>query len=136
MENGLIVVDTDAVIDFFSNAEPSSEVLSRLILRGEVALTSVSAFELYAGVEGNKRLNQIGALLQNVVVLPLDGVEAAMAGRIYTRLKSNGRLIGTPGVLIAGICLAHDLPLFTKNKGHFSRIEGLRLASAEEILKG
>ncbi len=93
MENRLIVIDTDVVIDFFGNVVPAAEVLSELIRRGQAALTSVSVFELYAGIEGKKRLRQIEAFIQHLGVIPLDGIKAAAAGRIYTQLKVRSELI-------------------------------------------
>lgn len=45
-------------------------------------------------------------------------------------------LVATHDILIAGICIANDLPLYTKNTGHFSEIKDLRLLSASEILAG
>ena len=134
MENRLIIVDTDVIIDFFRDISPSADVLSELIPRGIAGLTAISVFELYAGVEGVKRLKQIETLIQELIVLPLNTIEAAMAGRIYTQLKARGKLVGTQDILIAGICIATDLPLYTKNIAHFSQIKGLRLLSASEIL--
>ena len=135
MENRLIVVDTDVIIDFFSNVFPVAQAVSELVSKEEASLTSVSVFELYAGVEGKRRLKQTEALIRNLTILPLDIIEAAMAGKIYTELKSKGHLIGTHDILIAGICLANGLPLYTKNVSHFSKIRDLRLLSTEEILK-
>jgi len=57
-----------------------------------------------------------------------------MAGRIYTQLKARGKLVGTRDILIAGICVVNDRPLYTKNTAHFSQIKDLRLLSANEIL--
>jgi predicted nucleic acid-binding protein len=133
LENRLIVVDTDVIIDFFSGRSPGAEVVLNLISREEAALTSISVFELYAGIEGKRRLSQIETLIRDLTIFPLDVIEAAIAGQIYTQLKSKGRLIGTHDILIAGICLANGLPLYTKNVTHFSKIEGLRIVSKEEI---
>ena len=135
MESQLIVVDTDVIIDFFTNTPPATEVLSELISREEVALASISVFELYSGVEGKRRLSQIERLIQNLVILPLDAIEAATAGKIYTQLKSKGQLVGTHDILIAGICLANGLPLYTRNIAHFSKIEEIQILSAAEILR-
>ena len=135
MENRLIVVDADIIIDFFSGLSPGAEVVLDLISREEAALTSISVFELYAGIEGKRRLSQIETLIRGLPIFPLDVIEAAIAGKIYTQLKSKGRLIGTHDILIAGICLANGLPLYTKNVTHFSKIEDLRVLSEEEILK-
>ena len=43
-------------------------------------------------------------------------------------------MIGTHDILIAAICLANGLPLYTKNVIHFSKIEDLQVLSPEEIL--
>ena len=135
MENELIVVDTDVVIDFFNGVFPGAEVMSKLISGQEVALTSISVFELYAGIEGKRRLSQIETLIQGVTILPLDVIEAVIAGRIYTQLKSKGQLVGTHDILIAATCVANRIPLYTKNVAHFSKIEDILILTNNDILK-
>jgi len=130
----LIVVDTDVIIDFFRDISPAADVFAELISSDKAAMTAISVFELYAGIEGAKRLRQIETLVQEITVLPLNVIEAAMGGRIYTQLKSRGKLIGTHDILIAAICIANDLPLYTKNIAHFSEIKDIRLLSPSEIL--
>jgi tRNA(fMet)-specific endonuclease VapC len=134
LENRLIVVDTDVIIDFFRDISPAADVFSLLVPLEKAAMTAISVFELYAGVEGTKRLKQIETLVQEMTVLPLNTVEAAIAGRIYTQLKSRGKLVGTHDILIAATCVANDLPLYTKNVDHFSEIKDIRLLSPNEIL--
>jgi predicted nucleic acid-binding protein len=134
MENRLIVVDTDVIIDFFRDISPAAGVFSELISSERAAITTISVFELYAGIEGAKRLRQIETLVQEIIILPLNVIEAAMGGRIFTQLKSKGKLIGTQDILIAAICIANDLPLYTKNIAHFSGIKDIRLLSSSEIL--
>jgi len=135
LENELIVVDTDVVIDFFNGISPGAGVMSKLISRQEVALTSISVFELYAGIEGKRRLSQIETLIQGVTILPLDVIEAVIAGKIYTQLKSKGQLVGTHDILIAATCVANTVPLYTKNVAHFSKIEEIQVLSEGDILK-
>jgi predicted nucleic acid-binding protein len=132
--NRLIVVDTDVIIDFFRDISPAANVFAKLISVEKAAMTAISVFELYAGIEGAKRLRQIETLVQELIILPLNTLEAAMAGRIYTQLKSRGKLVGTHDILIAAICVANDLPLYTKNIAHFSEIKDIRLLSPSEIL--
>ena len=57
----------------------------------------------------------------------LDGPAAIFAGEIYARLERTGDRIGVQDALIAGICRRFDLPLATRNVGHFKRVRGLRL---------
>lgn len=134
MEAPLIVVDTDVIIDFFQDISPPAAVFSNLISIGKAAMTVVTVFELFAGIEGAKRLRQIETLVQEIIVLPLNTIEAATGGRIYTHLKTRGKLVGTHDILIAAISIANNLPLYTKNISHFSEIKGIRLLSPDEIL--
>ena len=123
----IIIADTDVVIDFFSGVEPVSTTISELIRRDNLALTSVTLFELYAGIIGKKQLKQIEDLISVILVFPLDKKETETAATIYNELKQTGNLIGYQDILIAGICITHDLPLLTRNTAHFSRISRLRL---------
>jgi tRNA(fMet)-specific endonuclease VapC len=135
LENRLIILDTDVVIDFFTGISPGAEGVLKLISQEEAALTAISVFELYAGIEGKRRLGQIETFIRDLTILPLDVIEAALAGKIYTQLKSKGQLIGTHDILIAAVCLANDLPLYTKNVIHFSKIKDIQILTTEEILK-
>lgn len=134
MENRLIVVDTDVIIDFFRDISPAADVFSKLISLEKAAITAISVFELYAGIEGSKRLRQIETLLQQIITLPLNTIEAAIAGRIYTQLKTRGKLVGTHDIFIAATCIANNLSLYTKNVAHFSEIKDIRLLSPDQIL--
>ena len=42
-------------------------------------------------------------------------------------------MIGLADILSAGICLANDLPLLTRNVEHFNRIEGLKLVTPDGL---
>jgi predicted nucleic acid-binding protein len=134
LENRLIVVDTDVIIDFFRDISPAADVFYELISLEKAAIAAISVFELYARVEGAKRSKQVEALVQEITVLPLHTVDAAIAGRIYTQLKARGKLVGTHDILIAAICVSNDLPIYTKNIAHFSEIKDIRLLSPNEIL--
>ncbi|MFZ2055512.1 MAG: type II toxin-antitoxin system VapC family toxin [Candidatus Aminicenantales bacterium] len=123
------VADTDAVIDFFTDSPPLAQVLAGLLQEGRLAVTAITVFELYAGVRGARRLRLLETLFQRVPVFPLDLVAAAHAGKIYTDLKSEGMTVGNQDILIAGICLANDLPLITRKGAHFAPIKGLVLFS-------
>lgn len=125
----IVIADTDVVIDFFSGFEPVCTTVSELIRQDRLALTSVTLFELYAGIIGKKRLKQIEDLISIIPVFPLDKKEAETGAAIYSELKQAGNLIGNQDILIAGICVTHALPLITRNRRLFSRISALKLFS-------
>jgi tRNA(fMet)-specific endonuclease VapC len=124
---GLIVADTDAVIDFFSGRAPLASAVRALIESGRLAVTAVTVFELYAGITGLKRLQELEKFLDLIPVLPLSAAEGEIAGRLYTRLKSRGITIGNQDLLIAATVLALGLTLLTRNVDHFGAIEGLKI---------
>lgn len=125
----IVIADTDVVIDFFSCADPVASAIADLIQVDRLALTSITVFELYAGITGKKRLSQINELIVNMQVFPLEKKEAETSAKVYNDLKQTGKLIGNQDVLIAGICITHNLPLMTRNIEHFSRISNLKLFS-------
>jgi tRNA(fMet)-specific endonuclease VapC len=127
----IVIADTDVVIDFFSGAEPGASIITNLIQGDRLALTSVTIFELFAGITGEKRLKQIRDLISAIPIFSLGRSEAEVGARIYNELKKGGNLIGNQDILIAGICIAHDIALFSKNTDHFSRISHLRLFSSQ-----
>lgn len=63
--------------------------------------------------------------------LPMLDTEPAIqayAGLCARMMKTPGyREIGQNDLWIAAVCLAHGLPLVSRNKRHFDRIKGLRL---------
>jgi tRNA(fMet)-specific endonuclease VapC len=123
----IIIADTDVIIDFFANEPRFGRYVSELIQKNKLAITSVSVFELYAGVIGKKRLKQIETFVKSVFIFPLSLIEAATAAKIFTELKRRGKLIGNQDILIAGICVANSLPLLTRNTAHFTAIKELKL---------
>lgn len=130
---GLIIADTDIIIDYFADIPPYASAVSRLIERDSLGITSISVFELYAGILGKKRLRQIEDFVKKISIVPLGTIEAAAAGKIFTGLKAKGKLIGNQDILIAGICIVNSLPLLTKNVAHFALLKDLKLISPEEI---
>lgn len=124
----LVVADTDAIIDYFSSSEPTAIAVSRLLRTDSLALTTITVFELYAGVTGKKRIEQIVSLVSLSKVFSFRVEDALAAVGIYNDLKKAGKLIGIQDILVAGVCLARKKSLLTRNKDHFSRISALKLA--------
>ena len=122
-----MIADTDVVVDFFTDTPPFSQTVADLIKEGGLAVTAITVFELYAGVKSAKRLKQIQTFCESVPVFALDLRAAAYAGNIYADLKSRGMTVGNQEILIAGICLAHGLPLLTRNTAHLAPIKGLTI---------
>lgn len=126
---GLVVVDTDLVIDFLRGLGSGVPLVRELIGAGRFRVTAITAFELRLGADFLPRGDEIMRLLASRTV-PLDLPSALRAVEVFSSLKSAGAGIGMADCLLAGICLRHGLPLATRNSRHFERVDGLQLVAA------
>lgn len=123
---GLVVVDTDLVIDFLRGKGPGAPVVRELIGSHRFRVTAITAFELRVGANFLARRDDILRLVQSRA-FPLDTRSALRAGELAAALRGAGQDIGLADCLQAGICLNFDLPFATRNRKHFDRVEGLRV---------
>ena len=121
-----VVVDTDLLIDFLRGKGAGVSLVRDLLSEQRLRLTSVSGFELRAGTDFLERHDDIMRLFRSRTVT-LDLSSALRGGEIAAELRKQGQGIGLADCLQAGVCLRHDLPLATRNRKHFSRVDGLRL---------
>lgn len=96
-------------------------------------MTAITVFELESGLSGyDQWADKISAFTEAVPIQPLDLESARWAGLVERGLRQQGIPIGVADVLIAGICLAGKRPLFTLNRAHFARVDGLRLFTPDQ----
>jgi tRNA(fMet)-specific endonuclease VapC len=127
MAKGLVCLDTDICVDFLRKKDPGFTLFLKLLERFEPCLTTVSTFELYLGHLKMKRRERIDEFLAQFIILPFDLKASLVSANIQALLNKKGESIGIPDALIAGICIANNIPLLTLNAKHFSRVTGLKL---------
>jgi predicted nucleic acid-binding protein len=123
-----LVADTDVLIDFLAGHEPSASRIALELEHGTLKTTAVSRFELLAGARTHRQQALVHKLLDAVPTLPLDARAADCAAGGQRDLEQHGTPIGMGDSLIAGILLATNGILLTRNVEHFERVPGLRLA--------
>lgn len=123
----MILADTDVLIDFLAGVEPATQHVARYAAQDRLQTSAITCFELLTGVREGKRGERLRRLVENIPVLPLDRTSAERAARVRQQLENRGQSIGMGDSLIAGIALANGLPLLTRNRKHFERVEELRL---------
>ncbi len=64
--------------------------------------------------------------MKAIICLPFDEQDWELAGKLDASLRSKGITIPHMDLLIAWVCLRHNVPLFTLDQ-HFEAIEGIRL---------
>ena len=125
------MLDTNIVIALIRH-RPAA-VLSRLTAcpAGEVLLSSVTAAELWYGVERSQhRLQNERALRQFLMpldVAPFDEEAAVFYGAVRASLERDGTPIGPLDTMIAAHALSLGAVLVTNNMREFARVQGLRI---------
>ena len=122
------LLDTNVCIGAMRNTPVIVARMSALS-PGDCAISTITSYELYTGVEKCSDPGREGAkvatLLKTVHTLPFDSAAAKEAARMRAELESQGCPIGPYDVLLAGHALAAGLILVSANTAEFSRVAGL-----------
>ncbi len=133
MENSRLCLDTDVLIRYLKGREPFASAIEKAVKNYVSCVTAITVYELLFGVaRANKEIGE-EALLGIMTILPLNHASAKRAARLHSDLISRNKDIGVKDVLIASICLEHNIPIFTANEEHFSRVEGLKVVNFSQI---
>ena len=98
---------------------------------GQLAISSVTLAELYAGAykhsQVSRLLDLITDLLQEVQVIDFDSACAEKFGQVRGTLLQHGISVPTTDLMIASAALVDNLTLVTHNTADYQNIPGLRL---------
>jgi tRNA(fMet)-specific endonuclease VapC len=125
----MTIADTDVLIDFLSAAEPAAGYVRAELQNGNLATTVITRFELLSGARSTRAMCAIDELLESIRTIELNSTAADRAAAVRRSLERKGSTIGMGDSLIAGIVLALSGVLLTRNRRHFDRVDGLKLAS-------
>src|SRR5579863_5633900 len=120
-----MLADTDVLIDYLAGTQPIVDNVREYAESDTLQTTAVTCFELLNGARDGKRGDRVRALIAAIPVVPLTREAATRAATVRQRLSRSGLSIGMADSLIAGIALANNLPLLTRNRKHFENVEGL-----------
>ncbi|CAB49325.1 type II toxin-antitoxin system VapC family toxin [Pyrococcus abyssi] len=119
------LLDTSVLIEVFRG---NAKILTQLPPEEEYAIPSIVLFELLCG--GLKPKQRLA--LEKMPVVNFDKTSAEVAGEIFKDLISKGLRPPTKDLLIAATAIAHNIPLYTCDRG-FERFKeyGLKLVILE-----
>jgi tRNA(fMet)-specific endonuclease VapC len=126
----MYLLDTNTLIYFFKQEGQVGQRLKNIPVQ-LIKLPSLAIFELEYGtaksVRPEPQRHQIDEVLKVFELMPLDYKSAKSAGVIRHQLSTLGKPIGLIDQLIAGIAIANDLVVVTRNVSEFSRVPNLRV---------
>jgi tRNA(fMet)-specific endonuclease VapC len=127
----MYLLDTNTCI-FLINRKPL-HVLDRLkgAMAEGVAISGITVAELQFGVYNSRNIEKnriaLTEFLAPFTIVDFDATDAETFGKIRSRLKIQGKLIGPYDMLIAAQAITRDMILVTNNTGEFSRIDELKI---------
>jgi tRNA(fMet)-specific endonuclease VapC len=125
----MYLLDTNICI-FAINKRPAN-VLSIIKEKSKdrIYISSLTIAELEYGVENSSQIgdNRIALLkfISLFTVLKYDDADAIEYGKLKSKLRKTGKMIGPIDMLLASQALSKDLIFITNNADEFSRIDGL-----------
>lgn len=131
-----LCIDTDVLIDFLRARGDRATVFEAALSRYRCALSSITVYEVCFGVERFGRLDdrhQLESLFTVVEIVPFDLIAAQASAQLDATLQKAGLRLEFPDLFIAGICLARELLLLTRNLAHFSRVPHLKLLDPQHL---
>ena len=123
------LLDTDTLIYVFKRA---GNCLARLNTQkgSDIAISTINLFELEYGMgKTDKRIKMdsyVLSLCRRYAVLDFDRAASVQAGAMRALLHTRGTPIGPYDVQIAGIALANNLTIVTRNVREFARVPQLK----------
>ena len=125
------MLDSDILIDFLRR---QSTTLLDALTHFSCHLTAVTVYEIeVTAIKSVRQTEQFEQVLPWLTILPLDSTAARQAAAIQRTLQQQGQVIGLPDTLIAGICLAQQMPLLTRNTRHYQRVVGLQVVLPHQL---
>ncbi len=97
----------------------------------DIYISSLTIAELEFGVENSQYVEKNRVALLKFIslfrILPFDDEDAVCYGKLKTKLKKKGEIIGPIDMLLAAQALSKDLIFVTKCADEFSRVDGLKI---------
>lgn len=127
-----MILDTTFLVDLIRGNPDARSALDRLEAGSDPLLVPTpTLYELWEGIERStkpiRELEVVERIIEAYPQVDLDSAAAKRAGRISARLIQRGEDVDDVDILIAGIALERKVPVVTRNKKHFRRIDDLRL---------
>jgi len=108
-------IDTSVIIDFLAGDEKIVSLVKELAEKEEIKTTTITEYELLKHKTELKR--QVAEkFLSAIIVCPFDRASARKAALLFEKLINTGKMINENDLLIAGISLANDEPLLTRDQ--------------------
>ena len=111
----MTLLDTSVIIDYLTGDQKIISLLKEILTKEDAKTTTITEYEL---LRHKARIRKQAAerFLSAATVYSFDRVAAKEAANLFQELQDTGRMINEHDLLIAGIALAHDEVLLTRDQ--------------------
>ena len=121
----MVCLDTSVIIDFISGDKKIIELVNSYALKEAISITAITEYELLKHKDQIKR--EIAEEVANSMqIYPFNRASAAEAARLFERLSRVGNMVNENDILIAGISMANNELLITRDAG-FGNMDSERI---------
>ena len=113
-------IDTSVIIAFLAGDEKVVAFIKELAKKENIKTTAITEYELLKHKNALKK-HLAEEFLSEITVCSFDSASARKSASIYEKLRETGKMINENDLLIAGISLANNEVLVTRDK-KFSNI--------------
>ena len=125
----MYILDTNVCIYFMKNTYPDLTEKIFAVNPADMALSSITVFELAYGAEksnwGERTKQKLAMFLAPFNILPFTVDDAIVAGKLRGYLANKGLSIGPYDIQIAAQGISRDAVVVTHNIKEFSRVPNL-----------
>ncbi len=108
-------LDTSVIIDFLAGDSKIVALMKEILTKEDVKTTTITEYELLR-YKTKIRKQAAERFLSGVIVCSFDREVAKKAAVLFEELQDTGRMINENDLLVAGISLAHDEVLLTRDQ--------------------
>ena len=120
-----VCIDSNVLIGFLRGQSAAIQLMRHALSHSDCCVSVITVYEVLYGARRAKRNLDEDALLSALRVLSLTNESARRAANIHADMTRTNMQIGVNDILIAAICIEHDMPLVTLNEKHFERVPEL-----------
>jgi predicted nucleic acid-binding protein len=118
-------IDTSVIIDFLAGDEKIISLIKDLAEKEEIKTTTITEYELLK--HKTELTRQVAEkFLSAITVCSFDRASARKAALLFEMLSKTGKMINENDLLIAGISLANDEVLLTRDQ-KFGNIDNVNI---------
>ena len=111
----MVLFDTSILVDAARKNKAALDLIESYVGKEKIATTIITKYEMLRGTT-NQDIGFITQLLDKFVIYDFEDAVVDQVVESYKMLAKKGKLVNELDIIIAGIALAHDETLVTKDK--------------------